>query len=287
MSRHLLLPEVRLEAFVVQGNGKFTSRKLAGFAAALRQNLIVVSRSIRAEQYFHFDLNAGCGYNEVAKCDGSPIMFRQLANEIEFLNAFSFCCEIDRQSASKLAELTRYDHRTFVVAGSNQRFVEMIPDIIRRFGCDPGEAFGSILIDPNDHNREAIPYKELRVLSARCPRLDIFFNWPYLAIKRVRGAANKGFIRNHEALRDVIDIDELPAITGKRHLWIAEQVGNFVLVVGRNTAKINKDRSSTLEPWESVKGRYYRERCRLPADEADRLHKQRMEIVCGQRRLFE
>jgi len=270
---------------MAQGQGKYTNAKVDGFAAALQQNVSVVCHGIKAQRYFHFDLNAGSGRNEKAECDGSPIAFRAAACKARMPNAFSFCCERDKVSAKRLAERCRADPYTWVVEGRNQDFVKQIPYIIRENGGDPRTAFGSILLDPNDQNRDAIPYEELRVISDKCPRLDVFFNFPHLAIKRLNGAVAKGF-HSAEVARDCVDIDDLPEVIGKTHLWIARQIGNFVLVVGRNTDNVNDDRKTGLHRWTSECGVWFRERCRMPVDEADKRHEERMSVASGQKHMF-
>lgn len=270
---------------MAQAQGKYTKAKIEGFAAALQQNVSVVCHGIRAQRYFHFDLNAGCGRNEIAMCDGSPIAFRAAACKAKMPQALSFCCERDEVAAKRLAERCRIDPCTLVINGRNQDVVEQIPYIIREYGGDPKTAFGSILLDPNDHNRDAIPYDELRVISKKCPRLDVFFNFPQLAIKRVNGSVAKGR-HSPEVARDCVDIDDLPEVIGKEHLWIAPQIGNFVLVVGRNTDNVNDDRNTGLHRWTSEHGVWFRERCRMAVEEADKRHRERLSVASGQKLLF-
>lgn len=116
---------------MAQAQGKYTKAKIEGFAAALQQNVSVVCHGIRAQRYFHFDLNAGCGRNEIAMCDGSPIAFRAAACKAKMPQALSFCCERDGVAAKRLAERCRNDHCTLVINGRNQDVVEQIPYIIR------------------------------------------------------------------------------------------------------------------------------------------------------------
>jgi hypothetical protein len=244
-----------------------------------------VCHGIKSQRYFHFDLNAGCGRNEKSECDGSPIAFRAAACKAKMPHALSFCCERDEVAAKRLAERCRGDRHTFVINGRNQDVVEQIPYIIRENGGDPKTAFGSILLDPNDQKRDAIPYDELRGISNKCPRLDVFFNFPHLAIKRLNGAVAKGW-HSAEVARDCVDIDDLPEVIGKTYLWIAPQIGNFVLVVGRNTDNVNDDRNTGLHRWTSEYGVWFRERCRMAVDEADKRHQERLSVASGQKLLF-
>lgn len=270
----------------MQGQSRFTAHKIAGFEAALTQNLSIV-RVIGAPRYFHFDLNAGSGWNDKAGCYGSPIAFREAANKAGMPAALSFCCEMDLPSARRLQKKTEGDRQTYVVAGRNQDFVGMIPYIIKRYGCALGEAYGSILLDPNDQRRDAIPYEELRHVTACCPRLDVFFNFPQLAIKRMSASVQKGTLKP-EFAKDCFDIDEMRDVIGRDHLWIKQTpaMGNFALVVGRNFAKVSHDRKTGLHPWDSELGLLYRERCKMPVDVAEDRHRQRMAKKAGQSLLF-
>jgi len=270
-----------------QGQSRHTATKIAVLEASFKQNVSVVATAIKASHYFHFDLNAGCGWNEKANCYGSPIAFRSAACAANFSSALCFCCEVNEQSAKLLANKTKHDGSTFVVCGRNQRFAEMIPHIIRRFGVSPSRAFGSILIDPNDQKRSAIPYEELRLVTAECPKLDVFFHFPQLAMKRINGAVAKGTLRQCHA-EDCFHIDKMPEVIGRDYLWIKQtpEMGNFALVVGRNTDNINADKSTGLVKWDSDDGIFYRERCVLPVAVALKRHAERLAKKSGQRLLF-
>ena len=270
-----------------QGQGRHTANKIAAIEAFFTQNVSVVRRAIGLNHYFHFDLNAGCGFNDVAGCIGSPLAFRRAAAKAGMPGALCFCCELDFGAASQLQARTEKDSFTFVTIGRNQDFVEQIPEIIRQFGADPRSAFGSILIDPNDHRRDAIPYEGLRLLATECPRIDVLFHFPQLAMKRVTFAVAKGTLCE-SAAEDCFDIDELPKVIGKRHLWIKQtpDLGNFAIVVGRNTDNVNGDKRTGLERWDSELGLWYRERCKFKVDDADLRHQERLDKSSGQRRLW-
>lgn len=270
-----------------QGQGRHTANKIAGFEAVFTQNMAVVKNAIGSSQYFNFDLNAGSGFNEIAGCIGSPIAFRSAAIKAGMPEAFCFCCELDVEAAKELQRRTEADDRTIVVIGRNQDFVEEIPEIIRQCGADPSSAFGSILIDPNDHRRDAIPYDGLRRISEECPRLDVLFHFPQLAMKRIFAGVAKGTCPE-SAAGDCFDVDDLPEVIGKRHLWIRQtpDLGNFAIVVGRNTDNVSDDRKTGLARWDSERGLWYRERCKMKVEEADRRHQERVDKQNGQGRLW-
>lgn len=270
-----------------QGQGRHTVNKIAGFEAFFTQNMAVVKHAIRSSDYFHFDLNAGCGFNEIAGCIGSPLAFRAAAIKAGMPEAFCFCCELDAGAAVQLQRRTEAEARTFVTIGRNQDFVEQIPDIIQQYGSDPRTAFGSILVDPNDHRRDAIPYDGLRRIAHECPRLDVLFHFPQLAIKRIVAGVAKGTCPE-SAASDCFDVDDLPDVIGKRHLWIKQtpDLGNFAIVVGRNTDNVNDDRKTGLARWDSERGLWYRERCKMKVEDADRRHQERIDRKNGQGRLW-
>lgn len=272
---------------MAQGQGRHTANKIAAIEAFLTQNISVVRRAIGSSHYFHFDLNAGCGINELAGCIGSPLAFRAAALKAGMPEAWCFCCEVDFGAARQLQARTQEDRHTFVTIGRNQDFVEQIPDIIRECGADPRSAFGSILIDPNDHRRDAIPYDGLRLLADQCPKIDVLFHFPQLAMKRIVAGVAKGTCPE-SAADDCFDIDELPQVIGKRHLWIKQtpDLGNFAIVVGRNTDNVNEDKRTGLARWDSECGLWYRERCKLKVDDAERRHQERLDSASGQRRLW-
>jgi hypothetical protein len=271
-----------------QGQGRHTPNKIAVFEAFFTQNISVVRHAIKAPQYFGFDMNAGCGVNKIAGCIGSPLAFRLAAQKAGMPDALCFCCELDFAAATELQYRTQDDKSTFVTIGRNQDFVEEIPEIIREHRVNPAFAYGSILIDPNNHRRNGIPYDGLRLLAEKCPRIDVIFNFPQLAMKRVTCAVASGSNCGDSA-DDCYDIDELPAVIGKKHLWITQtkELGNFAIVVGRNTPNVNFDKKTGLVPWDSDLGVYYRDRCRMKVDDAARKHSHVADKLLGQRRLWD
>lgn len=271
-----------------QGQSRHTVNKIASLEAFFTQNVAVVRHAIKAQSYFHFDLNAGCGFNEIAGCIGSPLAFRAAAQKAGMPNALCFCCELDFGAATQLQSRTETDQHTFVTIGRNQDFVEQIPEIIRQHGADPRTSYGSILIDPNDHRRDAIPYDGLRLLADQCPKIDVLFHFPQLAMKRIFAGVAKGTCPE-VAAEDCFDIDQLPTVIGKRYLWIKQtpELGNFAIVVGRNTDNVNDDKRTGLVRWNSEMGLWYRERCKLKVEEADRRHQNRLDKASGQRRLWQ
>ena len=79
---------------MAQGQGRHTANKIAAIEAFLTQNISVVRRAIGSSHYFHFDLNAGCGINELAGCIGSPLAFRAAALKAGMPEAWCFAARL-------------------------------------------------------------------------------------------------------------------------------------------------------------------------------------------------
>src|SRR6516165_4336640 len=71
----------------IQGQGIRTQEKEDAFQGLFRMNLKVHS-SLRypLAKYHHFDLNAGSGRNDIAGCDGSPVVFLKVVSGLGVSN---------------------------------------------------------------------------------------------------------------------------------------------------------------------------------------------------------
>lgn len=256
----------------MQGQSRSTEEKLRGFGAFFTHQLSVVQAISRKQRlsrpYLHFDLNAGCGHNHKVNVIGSPLLFREVAN-VTSLRCVQFCVELNKDSAIELAARTRSDPDTFVIHGDNREFTQAIPHIVAQYDR-PEFALGSILVDPNNQRRDAIPYDALREVAKACPRLDIAFNFPSNQIKRIRGALKKGVRFGEDVLADCISMDELPEVLGKRHLQVRERVGEFTLVVGRNTP-LGDWKSMGFHAWDSERGKAIRALSQMSRKEFEQL----------------
>jgi len=244
----------------MQGQSIVTYDKERGFSAFFEIQAKAVngifSRSRFENKYFAFDLHAGCGFNERVKVSGSPILTIDAfenANVPFVLHA----SEIDKTTAIKLAAATRHVSDVHVVYGDCREMVEMIPEIIKAYGEKPQFAYGHILIDPN---RPAdIPCDEIQVVTRICPKLDIAFNFPGNAMKRIKaghGIDNRFFI----------DIDDVPDLLGKKYVLIrmpfASDGWHFALIVGRNFP-FRDHKKLRLHEWDSDEGREARRKIRF------------------------
>jgi|WetSurMetagenome_2_1015567.scaffolds.fasta_scaffold187934_2 hypothetical protein len=214
---------------MLQGQSGITPWKEEGLAAMFRINLSISTYSpkLAAHPYFHFDLNAGCGWNSEIDCPGSPLVF---LTEAEKLQRQICACFVDENDAAIKLLASRPEVRrrdVFCFAGDNGDFAAAIPTLIRYFGEVPKYATGTILCDPN--GPLGIPFAALSRVFNVCERLDIVINWNSVATKRTRRA----FRERHGTLPR---ISCLPKICGKRYWLIRESVGvsQFTVLVGRN-----------------------------------------------------
>lgn len=206
-----------------QGQSDSTEAKERGLSAAFAVNLKIFKArfgDIPRFRYFHFDLNSGCGHNEIAHCIGSPLAFLQAAELVGVERFFAGFVDNKKDVITKLIALPELqDERCFAFHGDNSEFIDAIPDIISATGESPEFAFGTVLCDPNGAE---IPVAKLAVLSRICKTLDIFVNWNSAGYKRQEG--RKGNLldaietvdKKHWVIRDVIG----------RHQW--------TLLLGRN-----------------------------------------------------
>lgn len=253
-----------------QGQSLVTEDKARGFGKAFAINLRIFQSRFADKawaRYFHFDLNAGSGYNDEADCIGSPLAFLSAVHRLEVTNYRAFFVDISRDAVSELLhrpEVTS-DERSFVMHGDNAEFVRAIPSIIEASGDRPGMAIGSVLVDDNG---TGIPVHELADLAAACPRLDLFINITATGLKRA-------FHVRSLRLSDIVGgID-------KQHWLIREPIGAFqwTMLLGRNV-QVNDHRSEGFYHLESEQGRQVMERCNYTAAELREIY------MKGQERLF-
>jgi len=168
---------------MTQGQSPITPEKEKAFLGIFEMNLVVHKKSRFSYRYHHFDLNAGCGYNHEAGCNGSPLMFLEAAANQGVAQYYAHFVDHKKKAIEEL--LTRIDdQRCTIYQGDNREFVKAIPGLIRLARENPDMALGSVLCDPNGTN---LPLDELIELSGLCPRLDLILNYSARAWKRVRG----------------------------------------------------------------------------------------------------
>lgn len=249
-----------------QGQSHGTEDKVRGFMSVFKQNIAAVkgitSRSTWPVMYFHFDLHGGSGWNEEVDVIGSPVLFAQLAN-IQGIRYVMHAAELDSHRAKSLGRMLRCDSSCFVRHGDNCDLVAEIPYIIRSHGEKPEYAYGTIVIDPNNPSG-GVPYEGLSELFAECKRLDVIFNFPAGAMKRLRTSLSTtgGFSRivRHPDMRQ-----EWSKKYGQIRRPLTEH--QFTLLVFRNTPWNDGHRAIGLYDIDSREGRQLLERAALTESE--------------------
>src|SRR5215472_10614535 len=99
-----------------QGGGTLDKERKIGSAEALGMTVAngLAKRATwrQTKPYFHLDLNAGSGWNEIAGCPGSPLVFLELAQQkLTALPIYAWFCDINPVAIDKLEKcLIQYGH---------------------------------------------------------------------------------------------------------------------------------------------------------------------------------
>lgn len=239
-----------------QGQSDVTEFKERGISAACAVSLrIFAGKFAQRYRYFHFDINAGSGWNTEVNCIGSPVAFVRQAIQQGVDRFAAHFCDIDADACRSLlahAEIGG-DSRCSVFHGDNRGLVPAIPDVIQAARENPRHAIGTVLIDPNGCG---VPLDELSRLNAVAPKLDFIVNWNSVAFKRNR-CANGG-----TDLRDAL------RALGKKHWLIRKPLGihQFTLLVGRNL-EVGAHKALGFYDLDTSIGRYIFDQCDLTRSE--------------------
>jgi hypothetical protein len=234
----------------IQGQGDATEIKQRGLSFAFLIGLTVM-QIFPQYRYFHFDLNAGSGFNDEAGCIGSPLTFLREAGlaEIDFFAGF---CDRDHgQVKSLLARPELHNERCSIFHGDNTELLSMVPYIVRGHKEKLEYAIGSVLSDPNGAD---VPIDAIAELAKICPKIDVIFHWNSVITKRLR----YGIKPTQVLLQDV------PRLVRKQHWLIREPLGihQFTVLIGRNF-RPNDWRSMGYHHLDSERGQEIIERCSL------------------------
>jgi hypothetical protein len=215
---------------------------------AFRMSLLISkAEAVIRFPYWHIDLNAGCGVNDLAGCLGSPLVFLREAMTVG-RPVHAYFCERDRDRA---VALKRRIDNTPIPVGSTTRVLDYDNDhclrafaeTIRERERKPGFAMGTCVCDPNGV-RDGFPVEALVEFLNTFPRIDLILN------------LNANHLRCGRALRRRIeaggplsrpcfkgfgrwpDLDELLPRFGRKY-WLIRNPPrlpsyHFVLLVGRN-----------------------------------------------------
>lgn len=225
---------------MTQGNGRWTDRKEDGFGAALSMSLHFADKpSLTRFPYWHLDLNAGCGWNDLADCEGSPLVFVGLASSYQRPIRAFFC---DHDPAvdvlrRELEGLALPAHLSWECrCQDNAALLVDVASLIEA-NEDPRFAVGTVFCDPNGFP-DGFPRQELRWFAARFPRIDLILSLNITLFRKVEKGRQsnpehmKGFA-HWPALRDI------PAELSREH-WLIRNPppggtgDQFTMLVGRN-----------------------------------------------------
>jgi len=174
-----------------QGQGQTTRDKEIGFDAVMRRNARLAKNVMRKNKwveysYWHFDLNAGKGWNDTAQVLGSPILAIHAIRDYFQDKHFCFFVDISGDAIGSLSVRKEIDpERHFLHLGDNSDFASSIPHLIKAKGEKPYFALGSVYCDPNATD---VPMDALAALAKECNRLDIIINVQCTSFKRTGSA---------------------------------------------------------------------------------------------------
>lgn len=217
-----------MPSYFGQGQSELaTEAKVRGLSYALAINLRIYAAKFAASRYryWHFDLNAGSGFNDRVGCVGSPLTFLAQIEATNIRRYFAgFCdCDVDAIRALKTRPEVSGNESAFIFHGDNGPLCGAIPHIIAA-SERPEFALGTVI---SDDNATGVPVAQLAQLATMCPRLDIVIHWNSTAFKRVlRRYPERPLFSLPEA------IDAIP----KPYWWIRRPISShgFTLLVGRN-----------------------------------------------------
>jgi hypothetical protein len=222
-----------------QGQGSGTHVKERGFGSAFSVS-ISLSSGVNAASYnyWHVDLNAGSGWNEQAQCDGSPIVFLNLAEQRR-PKYQAFFCDHNPNAAETLCR--RIGGRGYVFQCDNSEILPIVSQRISECEPRPHYAVGSVVCDPNGYFGDAVPDAAIQVFAMAHPRIDLIFN---LNIRTYRMGLAHVLKAQTESRKNAWRSKtwpsprEFPARFHRRH-WLISNVSRtrgdrFIILIGRN-----------------------------------------------------
>lgn len=217
---------------MIQGQSTVTIDKERCLGSALTIGMKIADGKFggRGFSYWHFDANAGSGWNDRVGVEGSPIVFHRVADQyLKGLKREPFFCDINVAALQKLS-IRLGNWPGYLFPGDNEDALYVFAERIRQVER-PEFAIGSVIVDPNGYwyrnaKGEGAPVKSLIRFAAVFPRIDIVLNLNVRTYKlqRARG-------------QDVSPPADIFESLQKKH-WLVRitQAGGdqFLLAVGRN-----------------------------------------------------
>lgn len=220
----------------MQGQSRATIDKERRIGSALTVCMRIAANKFggKGYSYWHADLNAGSGHNEIINVPGSPLVFYELAHEyLSSLPPEIFFAERRRETAVQLlkhCQASEWQGKTYIFPHDNEEVLEVFAECIRQRER-PRFAIGTILIDPNGwfyRNRagEGPPVDGLLKFVHEFPRIDVVANLNVRTFKLQRAQGHR-----------VPDLTELLMSLNKQYWLISRaQYGGdrFIQLIGRN-----------------------------------------------------
>jgi hypothetical protein len=245
-----------------QGQGPGTAHKEEGFHIALTASLHI-SKGGRAIDYpyWHLDLNAGSGRNELVEggCDGSPLIFLRAAIRANRRFNATFC-DNDKVALDLLQDRIEPLRGQFP-KDSTIRFLpldnaECLTHVAGRIEAaeDSRFAVGTCLCDPNGY-RFGFPEAGLQWFARRFPRIDLALSANVTLFRTVAGCQ-----RNGKGFKDWPDYETILNGFNRPH-WLLRNIREhqgpghrFTVAVGRTT-KEGYRKFGDFYPRESPEGK--------------------------------
>ena len=220
-----------------QGQSAITIDKERRIGAALSISMRIAEKKFGGGnfRYWHFDANAGSGWNETVNVPGSPIVFWRNAETIlKGMRPRPFFCDIRKDAMKELQDRLakeggRTERNSILIPGDNAEGLSVFAETIRRTERNPSLAVGTIIVDPNGwwyraKDGNGAPVNAVTEFSKEFPRIDIVLNI---------SAGNYGrFNSTLPYMRPDAVLDSL-----NKQQWLIALTGGqsrFLLAVGRN-----------------------------------------------------
>ena len=167
--------------------------------AVVRQILVKYPRT--PQVYNYIDANAGCGYNALVECVGSPLVFMEAVDKVPVSHYARFV-EIKRENVEQLRWVLDGRNHNEIICGNNKK---VVPEIVRQF---PPNSYGLLYSDPN-----GVPDFDMLAKVSRMPqmaKIDILLRFSATSVKRKGSQTGERLIEHLKKIN-------------KRH-WILQSV---------------------------------------------------------------
>ena len=196
-----------------QGQSVSTIDKERQLAAVLSVNRDIVSLTCRHRLYYHFDLNAGSGFNEKYQVIGSPLVFVELFEEAG-LRVEAFFWDRNEAAIAALADRLHGRANCHFFAEDNCNFDRIAKSQLNYW------SLGSVLMDPNQwlhRNRMGYgcpPIPRLAEFFRGHPQMDFIANMNVRAYQMMHGAEIRE--RDPRSYTDVHGPSEFPKLFSRK-----------------------------------------------------------------------